>query len=58
MGIWTAAAGIRNFDLIWVTIRQGFAPGLRNCQIKRRTLAKLDSTHLSILLIKDIRGTL
>ena len=28
MGIWTAAAGIRNFDLIWLTIRQGFAPGL------------------------------
>ena len=58
LGIWTAAAGIRNFDLIWFTIRQGFAPGLRNGQIEQRTLAGLDSTYLTILLMKDNRGTL
>jgi hypothetical protein len=57
MGTCTAAAAIFSLFLIWLMTRHGFAPGLYNDGEEDQRLS-YEIIHLSILLIKDIRGTL
>ena len=56
MGTCTAAAAIFSLVLIWFMILQGLAPGLHCVSVYK--CGKAVFTYLSILLMKDIRGTL